>query len=119
MSDSWLSRPSASRPNPGELMSDYRARLIQEQAQAVERRQTELAEQSSIRNAPGERIRIWERLHGVSLPRDPTHRLIAVIAAGTELALEQVLEEQQRRLDPDKASALGPDTVSDPATPQA
>lgn len=114
MSDSWTARPSASRPNPGELMSDYRARLIQEQAQAVERRQMELAEQTSIRNAPGERIRIWERLHGVSLPRDPTHRLVAVVAAATDLALEQVLEEQRRRLDPDKGGVPVPEAIAEP-----
>jgi hypothetical protein len=52
----------------------------------------------SIRNSPGERIRIWERLHGLTLPRDPTHRLLGVVAAGTDLALEQVLEEQRQRL---------------------
>ncbi len=96
--DSWSSRPYVSRPNPGELMTDYRARLAHEHAEALERRQSELAEQVSIRNAPGERIRIWERLHGLTLPRDPTHRLLAVVAAATDLALEQVLEEQQRRL---------------------
>ncbi len=101
-SDSWSSRPLVSRPNPGELMTDYRARLAQEHAQALERRQSELAEQVSVRNAPAERIRVWERLHGLTLPRDPTHRLLAVIAEATDLALEQVLEEQQRRLRGDK-----------------
>ncbi len=67
----------------------------------------------SIRNTPGERIRIWERLHGLTLPRDPTHRLLAVVATATDLALEQVLEEQRRRLSGDKEEA--PRTDPDPA----
>jgi len=87
-----------SRPNPGELITDYRARLAQEKADALERRQGELAAQASIHNSPSERIRIWERLHGLTLPRDPAHRLLAVVAAATDLALEQVLQEQERRL---------------------
>jgi hypothetical protein len=68
-----------------------------------ERRQAELAEQVSIRNMPSERIRIWERLHGLPLPRDPTHNLLSVIAAATDLQLEQVLEEQRLR----RAAAKG------------
>jgi hypothetical protein len=96
--ESWVSgRPFAPGPNAGELMADYRARLAHEHAEALERRQAELAEQVSIRNAPGERIRIWERLHGLPLPRDPNHRLLAVIATATDLELEQVMEEQRLR----------------------
>jgi hypothetical protein len=97
-SDSLFSRLPVSRPNPGELMTDYRTRLAHEHALALERRESELAEQVSIRNAPDERIRIWERMHGLTLPRDPSHRLLAVVAVATHLALEQVLAEQQRRL---------------------
>jgi hypothetical protein len=97
--ESWSSgRPFAPGPNAGELMADYRARLAHEHAEALERRQAELAEQVSIRNAPSERIRIWERLHGLPLPRDPTHRLLNVIATATDLDLEQVHEEQRQRL---------------------
>jgi hypothetical protein len=46
---------------------------------------------------PSERIRIWERLHGLPLPRNPTHKLLNVIAAATDLQLEQVQEEQRLR----------------------
>jgi hypothetical protein len=70
-----------------------------------ERRQAELAEQVSIRNMPSERIRIWERLHGLPLPRDPTHNLLSVIAAATDLQLEQVLEEQRLRRTAGKGAA--------------
>ncbi|MGH8137985.1 MAG: hypothetical protein ACREVV_07295 [Steroidobacteraceae bacterium] len=113
--ESWISgRPFAPGPNAGELMADYRARLAHEHAEALERRQAELAEQVSIRNAPGERIRIWERLHGLPLPRDPAHRLLAVIAAATDLELEQVKEEQRLRLAGVKGAVAAPDSVPIP-----
>jgi hypothetical protein len=106
--ESWISgRPFAPGPNAGELMADYRARLAHEHAEALERRQAELAEQVSIRNAPGERIKIWERLHGLPLPRDPTHNLLSVIAAATDLELEQVHEEQRLRQSAVKGAAPG------------
>jgi len=92
-------RPFGVGPHAGELVADYRARLAHEHAEMQERRQAELAEQVSIRNMPSERIRIWERLHGLPLPRDPTHNLLSVIAAATDLQLEQVLEEQRLRLE--------------------
>ncbi|MFL6601322.1 MAG: hypothetical protein ACJ8R9_08320 [Steroidobacteraceae bacterium] len=89
--------PGRSGPHAGELVADYRARLAHEHAERQERRQNELAEQVSIRNMPGERIRIWERLHGLPLPLNPTHNLLSVIAAATDLQLEQVREEQRLR----------------------
>lgn len=90
-------RPFGVGPHAGELVADYRARLAHEAAEMQERRQAELAEQVSIRNMPSERIRIWERLHGLPLPRDPAHNLLSVIAAATDLQLEQVQEEQRIR----------------------
>jgi hypothetical protein len=111
--DFWNpSRPSSSIPAPGELMADYRARLAHEQAQALEHRQQELAEQASALNTPAARIRIWERLHGLALPRDPTHRLLDVVAAATDLALEQVREEQRLRLAAAKGSAPATQAVT-------
>jgi hypothetical protein len=91
------SRPFGVGPHAGELVADYRARLAHEHAEMQQRREAELAEQVSIRNMPSERIRIWERLHGLPLPRDPTHNLLHVIAAATDLQLEQVQEEQRLR----------------------
>jgi hypothetical protein len=87
------------------LVADYRPRLAHEHAEMQERRQAELAEQVSIRNMPSERIRIWERLHGLPLPRNPTHNLLNVIAAATDLQLEQVLEEQRLRRTAGKGAA--------------
>ncbi len=78
-------------------MMDYRARLVHQQAEAAERRRTDLAEQCSRLKTAEERIRIWERIHEVTLPRDSEHRLVAIIAANTGLTDGDVRDEQQRR----------------------
>lgn len=78
-------------------MMDFRARLVQQQAETAERRKVDLAEQSSRLKSAEERIRIWERIHEVTLPRDPAHRLVEIIATNTGLTDEDVREEQQRR----------------------
>src|ERR1700727_2088274 len=90
-----LGRPSTSAPE--DPMMDFRARLVHQQAEAAERRRLDLAEQSSRLKTAEERIRIWERIHEVTLPKDPAHRLVDIIAANTGLADSDVREEQQRR----------------------
>jgi hypothetical protein len=90
-------RPFRTQPHIGESIPDYRKRLAHEQEEMQQRRLLELAEQVSVGNAPSERIRIWERLHGLPLPRNPTHKLLSVIAAATDLQLEQVQEVQRLR----------------------
>ena len=95
------------KPSPGvgrhsipvgdDPMMDYRARLVHQQAEAAERRRTDLAEQCSRLKTAEERIRIWERIHEVTLPRDSGHRLVAIIAANTGLTDGDVRDEQQRR----------------------
>jgi hypothetical protein len=84
-------------PAGDDPMMDFRARLVQSQAEAAERRRNDLAEQSSRLKTAEERIRIWERIHEVTLPRDPAHRLVEIIAANTGLTDADVLDEQQRR----------------------
>src|SRR5476649_2867664 len=78
-----LGRPSASSPE--DPMMDFRARLIHQQAEAAERRRLDLADQSSRLKTAEERIRIWERVHEVILPKDSTHRLVEIIATNTGL----------------------------------
>ena len=78
-------------------MMDFRARLVQQQTETAERRKMDLAEQSSRLKSAEERIRIWERIHEVTLPRDPAHRLVEIIATNTGLTEADVREEQQRR----------------------
>ena len=90
--------PARAQIRIGETIVDHRARLAREHAEMEQRRSEALAGQVSVVNAPSERIRIWEQLHGLPLPRSPTHKLLRVIAAGTQLRLEQVREVQQQRL---------------------
>jgi hypothetical protein len=84
-------------PRVGESAADYRQRIALLQAEALERRQQELSEQCSLHNTPADRIRIWERLHQLVLPRSSNHRLINVIAANTGLSVEEVQAEQRSR----------------------
>ena len=90
-----LGRPSI--PAGEDPMMDFRARLVQSQAEAAERRRMDLAEQSSRLKTAEERIRIWERIHEVTLPRDPAHRLVEIIATNTGLTDADVRDEQHRR----------------------
>jgi hypothetical protein len=87
-------------PKPGESIADFRDRLAQRQAEAIELRRRELAEQTSDAHTPAARIRIWERLHQMALPRNPTHRVLGIIAANTGLTLEEVRAEQRQRTMP-------------------
>ena len=86
--------------HPGEQVSDYRVRLAEERAEADERRRIELLDLSSTANSPEARIRAWERAHGLTLPRSASHPVLNSVAAVTRLTLEQVREEQRRRLMP-------------------
>ena len=91
----------------GESQVDRRARMARYQAEAVERRQQELIEQRSPLHTPADRIRIWERLHQLSMPLSPTHRLITVIAANTGLSVEDVRDEQRLRVTAGKPTSTG------------
>jgi len=84
-------------PSPGESDADYRERLAQDRLLAQERWEQALRQQSSPDSDAAERIRVCERRHQVDLPRNPGHRLIAVIAAATGLTASQVLAEQSAR----------------------
>jgi hypothetical protein len=86
--------------NPGELVSDYRLRLAAERVEAEERRRVELLDLASTANPPHARIRAWERAHGLALPRSESHPVLNSVAAATRLTLEQVREEQRRRVVP-------------------
>lgn len=81
----------------GETTEAYRERMARLQAEAAERRQQQIDEQSSPLNSPSVRIRAWERLHQIDLPPNPTHRLVEVIAANTGLTPDDVRAEQHLR----------------------
>ncbi|HEV2270869.1 MAG TPA: hypothetical protein VGR92_15555 [Steroidobacteraceae bacterium] len=105
--DFFVARGRDQLPTPGggDFVADQRARIAHEQKQELERKQQELLEQISARNTPAERIRIWERRHGLTLPRDSNHPALRIVAAATGLALEQMHEEQRRRSAPAKTEA--------------
>jgi hypothetical protein len=100
-----------SLPYAGEPTADFRERLARQQAEASERRAHALIEQSSVSNSPQARIRIWEQLHAIVLPRNASHRLVDVIAANTGLTVQQVREEQQQRAALAAGSGAGPAAV--------
>jgi hypothetical protein len=88
-------------------IADRRAQIEREQQERAAVRREEIAAQSSPYNEPAERIRLWEKLHALQLPRSAAHRLLHVIAAQTDLSIHQVREEQQRRAAPSTAPAGG------------
>ena len=85
---------------PGELISEYRTRLALQQSVVEERRRAELLELTATENTPTARIRAWERTHGLTLPRGAAHPVLNSVAAATSLTIEQVRDEQSRRLLP-------------------
>jgi CheY-like chemotaxis protein len=116
-SNSWTLSPQ-SPPSPSELPKDHGSQLSLEQLEAAERRQQELAEQSSELNTPAVRIRAWERLHRLTLPYKSEHPVLRVIASATHLTLAQVREEQRRRSAPaDRSRRV--DSEASAAAPQA
>jgi hypothetical protein len=83
--------------DPGGPPTGYAARALREQLEDAERAQRERVAQSSELNSPEMRIRAWERLHRLTLPRGSAHAVLDIVAKATRLTLEQVREEQQRR----------------------
>jgi hypothetical protein len=83
--------------NDADAIADRRSQLEREQQEQMAERQKQIALQTSPLSSAEERVRLWEKLHELALPRSPTHKLLRVIAEQTELAMEQVLEIQQQR----------------------
>lgn len=84
-------------PIVGESSTDYRKRAEELEAEAASRRQQQIEQQSSPLNSASVRIKAWERLHQLDLPRDTAHRLVDVVAANTGLTVEEVRAEQRER----------------------
>lgn len=62
-----------------------------------EKRKLAFEELKSALYLPRERISAWEKLHGLQLPFDSKHPILASIALSTGLTLAQVREEQGAR----------------------
>jgi hypothetical protein len=80
---------------------DPHALLLRRQAEAAERRELALLEQNAPMSPPEARVRAWERLHQLGLPKDPAHRALEVIAEKTGLTLAQLHEVQRERSRPE------------------
>lgn len=83
--------------NQHDPMLDHRARLERARLDAEEQREQALLGQRSAENSPDERVRIWERLHQLHMPRNPGHAILLVIARQTGLHLDQVRTVQLQR----------------------
>jgi hypothetical protein len=81
----------------GDIIREHRARVAIEEADRIEKRRAEQAEQCASSSAPEMRIRIWEKVHGLRLPLDAAHPIVAVVATETHLTLAEVQEEQRAR----------------------
>ena len=77
---------------------ERRAKARREHDERAAERQQQIALQSSPLSDPDERIRLWEKLHALNLPRSSGHRLLHVIAAQTNLSIHEVRAAQQRRV---------------------
>lgn len=80
-----------------EPLFDYRARHERALLEAAERRERARIEQRSPENSPEMRVRIWERLHQVRLPRSEKHAILRMVADQTGLALSEVQDVQRDR----------------------
>lgn|SRR5258708_4243253 len=84
-------------PRTGDLVKTPAERLAHEEYERAEKRRQDLAEQRSELNPADVRIRMWEKVHQLRLPSDPTHPILDVIAVSTRLTLAEVREEQRTR----------------------
>ena len=81
----------------GQTADERRATALRMEEERQEARRSALAEQVSIHHSARERIDIWERLHALRLPSQPSHPLLKVIAKQTSLTVQDIVQEQQRR----------------------
>lgn len=80
-----------------DIIRDHRVRVAIEAAAVREQRRVEQAKQYASSAAPETRIRAWERVHGLRLPLNPAHPIVAVIAIKTHLTVAEVQHEQRAR----------------------
>jgi hypothetical protein len=76
---------------------DPRSQFERQQEEAAERRAQALLEQRAPERTPEARVRTWETLHQVRLPRSPHHAVLMVVAEQTGLALTDLYEVQRQR----------------------
>lgn len=80
-----------------DIVADFRAIAERRRLEAEQRRNQALHDQRSIDNTPEVRVRLWERLHQLRLPRDPSHAILNQVAGQTGLAVAEIQEVQRQR----------------------
>jgi hypothetical protein len=93
----WQAKDERFTVRDGEILSDYRQRRAVEELERAELKRADVAEQHSALNSVDVRIRAWEKVHGLRMPSDPRHPALQAIAAATQLALADILNEQGLR----------------------
>lgn len=89
-------------------LAERRLQIEQQNQERAAERQQQIALQSSPLSGPEERIRLWEKLHALNLPRSAKHKLLGVIAEQTNLSIQDVLAAQQRRAAPVAVAIAAP-----------
>src|SRR5688500_1096629 len=82
---------------PPGTVAEHRLKVQRAEQEQAALRASELAAQMAPTNDAEKRIRIWEQLHALRLPRASGHVLVKVIATQTRLTVDEVHEEQRRR----------------------
>ena len=77
--------------------TDFRALAERRRLEAEQQRSQALLDQRSHEHSPAMRVRLWERLHQLRLPKDPAHAILVQVAQQTGLALADVHRVQQQR----------------------
>lgn len=80
-----------------ELLADHRERLALEEEERARKRISRFEELRSEFNSAPERIRAWEKMHGLRLPSDPAHPILGLISSTTGVSLASLREEQEAR----------------------
>jgi hypothetical protein len=89
-------------------LAERRAQIEHQNQERAAERQQQIALQSSPLSGAEERIRLWEKLHALNLPRSAQHKLLRVIAEQTNLSIQDILDAQQRRVAPVVTSVIAP-----------
>jgi hypothetical protein len=89
-------------------LAERRAQIEHQNQERAAERQQQIALQSSPLSGAEERIRLWEKLHALNLPRSAQHKLLGVIAEQTNLSIQDILDAQQRRVAPVVTSVTAP-----------
>jgi hypothetical protein len=85
---------------PDADVSDRRAQAKREQELLLAARQQRLSGLTSVDKSPEERVKLWEELFALPLPRNRSHTLVRIIAQQTGLSVAQIHAEQLRRATP-------------------